>query len=284
MHRGNLNYNGKLYHSDKLLISVDNRSFRYGDGFFETMKMLNGKIILADYHFERLFQTLDAMHFEKPAWYTPAYFEEQVLNLAKQNGHEQLARIRLTIFRGDGGLYDTENNFPNFIIQTWEINKALNSFNENGLVLDIFPDARKACDLFSGIKSNNYLPYAMAAFWAKKNKLNDALILNSNERIAEATIANVFIVKDGLIKTPALSEGCVSGITRKYLLKCLQDENIPVQETQLNVDDVLSASEVFLTNAAYHIKWVSSVGVSNYKQQLSSYLYAKFILPLLTGE
>ena len=283
MRSSHLNYNGSLYHSDKLFISPDNRSFRYGDGFFETMKMVNGKIILADYHFERLFQSLELMQFEKPAWYTAAYLEEQVLNLAKQNGHEQLARIRLTIFRGDGGLYDTENNFPNFIIQTWEMNIAFNRFNENGLVLDIFPDARKTCDLFSGIKSNNYLPYVMAAFWAKKNKLNEALILNSNERIAEATIANIFIVKDGVIKTPALSEGCVNGVTRKYLLKCLRDENIPVQETWVSVDDVLSASEVFLTNAAYHLKWVSSVGESNYKKQLSAHLYDKFIRPLLTA-
>lgn len=281
MHNSYLNYNGKLYHSDKLLISPDNRSFRYGDGFFETMKMVNGKIVFVDYHFERLFQSLEIMHFDKPAYYNAAYLEEQVLNLAKQNGHEQLARIRVTIFRGDGGLYDTENNFPNFIVQTWEMNKGLNSFNENGLVLDIFPDARKSCDLFSGIKSNNYLVYAMAAMWAKKKQLNDALVLNSYERIAEATIANIFIVKDGVIKTPALPEGCVNGVTRKYLLKCMRDENIPVEEAQVTVDDVLSASEIFLTNAAYHVKWVSQVGENNYNQQLSSYIYSKFFSPLL---
>jgi len=281
MHNSYLNYNGKLYHSDKLLISADNRSFRYGDGFFETMKMVDGKIILADYHFERLFQSLEIMHFDKPAHYTAAYLEEQVLSLAKQNGHEQLARIRVTIFRGDGGLYDTGNNFPNFIVQTWEMDKTLNSFNENGLVLDIFPDARKSCDIYSAIKSNNYLPYAMAAIWAREKQMNDALVLNSYERIAEATIANIFIVKDGIIKTPALSEGCVNGVTRKYLLKCLRDESIPVEETQVTVDDVSSASEIFLTNAAYHIKWVRQVGRNNYNQQLSSYIHNKFISPLL---
>ena len=281
MHNGYLNYNGNVYHSDKLLISPDNRSFRYGDGFFETMKMVNGKVILADYHFERLFQSLQVMHFEKPAFYTAAYFNEQVLNLAKKNGHEKMARIRLTIFRGEGGLYDTENNFPNFIVQTWEMNKALNSFNENGLVLDIFPDARKSCDLYSAVKSNNYLPYAMAAFWARKKQLNDAIVLNSYERIAEATIANIFIVKDGMIKTPPLSEGCVSGVARKYLLKCLRNESMPVEETPLAVDDLSSASEIFLTNAAYHIKWVRQLGENNYNQQLSSYLHKKFFSPLL---
>ena len=188
-----LNYNGKIYRSDKLLISPDNRSFRYGDGFFETMKIVNGKIALSNYHFERLFASLELLQFDKPGYLTAEYLLNQVTELAAKNYHNKSGRIRLTIFRGNGGLYDAENHFPNWLIQTWQLNPQVNVFNENGLVIDIFKDAKKTGDNYSHVKSNNYLCYVMAALWAKKHHLNDALVLNSYNRIADATIANVLL-------------------------------------------------------------------------------------------
>lgn len=276
-----LNYNGKTYSGVTLLISANNRSFRYGDGCFETMKMLNGNIILSKYHFERLFASLELLQFEKPAYFTAAYLIDQIAVLAKKNNHAKLARIRLNIFRGNGGLYDPENHFPNCIIQTWELNPANNNLNENGFVVDIFKDARKACDNYSHVKSNNYLSYVMAALWTKKNHLNDAILLNSYNRIADATIANVFMIKDGIIKTPALTEGCISGVMRRYLLKSFRDNNMPVEETKIEADELLQASEVFLTNGTYGIRWVKSCGNSNYTNQLVAVLHRKFVTPLL---
>lgn len=276
-----LHYNGKILSADKLFISPNNRSFRYGDGFFETMKMVNGKLLLEDYHFERLFASLELLQFEKPRYFTADYLKAHTEELVKKNNHSKLARIRLTIFRGDGGLYDPENHFPNHLIQTWELNPSSNVFNENGLVTDIFKDARKACDNYSHVKSNNYLSYAMAALWARKQHLNDALLLNSYNRIADATIANVFIVKDGIIKTPALTEGCVNGVMRRHLLKCMREENMPVQETAIEANELQQASEVFLTNGIYGIKWVRSCGNGNYVPQISALLHRKFVTALL---
>ena len=247
-------HNGKLLDADKLLISPNNRSFRYGDGCFETMKIVKGNICLADLHFERLFTSLELLQFEKPNYLAAALLKEQILQLANKNHHSKLARIRLTFFRGDGGLYDAENHFPNYIIQSWQLNPQTNQLNENGLVVDIFKDAKKVCDNYSHLKSNNYLSYAMAALWAKKNHLNDALLLNAYNNISDATIANVWIVKDGIIKTPALTEGCVAGVMRRYLLKKIREAAMPVEEGQITVDDVLQAQEVFLTNAIYGIK------------------------------
>ena len=277
---GFLNYNGKIYRADKLLISPNNRSFRYGDGCFETIKMIRGKMILEEYHFERLFTSIEHLQFEKPNFFNPQYLKEQVVEIAKKNYHDKLARIRLMVFRGNGGLYDPENHFPNFLIQTWELNPANNVLNENGLVIDIYKDARKVCDRFSHIKSNNYLPYAMAALWAKKNKLNDALLLNPYNNIADATIANVFIVKDGIINTPALTDGCVGGVMRRYLLQCMSNKNMPVEETSITVDDLQQAQELFLTNAGYGIRWVKGCGKGNYVLQVAAMLHSKFVDPL----
>ena len=275
-----LNFNGKIFRSDKLLISPDNRSFRYGDGCFETIKIFKGKILLENHHFERLFTSLETLQFELPGFFTPTFLQKQILALAKLNSHEKLARVRLTLFRGNGGLYDLENYSPNYCIQTWPLNPANNQLNENGLVVDVFTDARKVNDLFSPIKSNNYLSYAMAAMWAKRNKLNDAILLNPFGDVADATIANVFIVKDGDVQTPSLNEGPVNGNMRRYLLQSLRKQNIQVEEKKISVEDLQQASEIFLTNAIYGIRWVKQLGRHNYQNQLAALLHRDFIKPM----
>jgi branched-chain amino acid aminotransferase len=163
------------------------------------------------------------------------------------------------------------------LLETSSLPEQIYSLNNTGLKINVYKDARKACDNFSHIKSNNYLCYAMAALWVRNNNLNDALILNSFNRIADATIANVFIVKDGIIKTPPLQEGCIAGVMRRYLIKCFFEANLPLEETQLTLEDVLQASEVFLTNAIQGLKWVRSCGDSNYTSHLCSHLYNNFV-------
>lgn len=268
-------YNGKISKTGKPLIMPDNRSFRYGDGFFETMKMENGKIRLAAYHFERLFSSLEKLKFQHPVYFTPEYLTEHIEQLARKNFHHKLARIRVTLFRGEGSLYEVANHFPHHLVQTWALNPANNHLNENGLDLGLFREARKVCDAYSSIKSNNYLSYAMAAIWAKEQKLNDALLLNPYDRVAESTIANVFLVKDGLIKTPALTEGPVNGVMRRHLLQIMRNENMPVEETGVSYEDLEQASEIFLSNAIYGIRWVKQLDKNEYSQQLAPVLFKK---------
>jgi len=275
-----LNFNGTILNANKPIIEANNRSFRYGDGCFETMKAIEGKIIHATEHFERFFHSLELLQFDKPNYLNAAYLQNQITALLQKNQHQQLARIRLTLFRGNGGLYDAENHFPNYIIQTLDLNSANNQLNENGLIIDIFADAKKSCDNYAHIKSNNYLSYAMAALWAKKNHLNDALLLNNYNRIADATIANIFIVQNGIVKTPAFTEGGVNGIMKNYLLQCLKNENIPFEETQLTTEDLHLAQEVFLTNSIYGLKWVKQCGNTHYTMQLSGLLHKQFIKTL----
>lgn len=277
------NWNGRIVENGKICISPDNRSFKYGDGCFETIKVINGNILLPHLHFERLFSSLQILKFSIPAFFTAAYVESQIKELVKINGHEQLSRVRLVVYRGDGGLYDLENKSPNFIIQSWPGKIEFNYFNETGLKVDVFTDARKTADLFSSIKSNNYLVYAMAAIWAKENGLDDCILTNAFNRVADATIANIFIVSDGIIKTPLLTEGCVSGVMRKYLLNCFEAEGLPFLQTEIFPEEIADASEVFFTNANYGIRWVHKVGNTPYKNALSSLLHKKFIAPLFTS-
>jgi len=176
------NYNGRFFADDETVLSKDDRSYRYGDGLFETMKLINGIILLEDYHFERLFLGLDVLKFNIPVLFTKRQIEKEIKELSKKNECERSARIRLSVSRGNGGLYECDNKFS-YLIECWPLEQK--GFNENGLIIDIFPDARKSIDIFSNLKSANYLPYVMAAIWAKGNKLNDALILNQHDRICD---------------------------------------------------------------------------------------------------
>src|ERR1700730_805231 len=114
-------YNDKFYPADTPVISSGNRSLRYGDGLFETMKIVNGKIINKDFHFERLFNGVVLLQFDIPKNFTSAFLEKKIDELVKKNQHSASARVRLMIFRGDGGIFDPENLHPNYIIESWPL-------------------------------------------------------------------------------------------------------------------------------------------------------------------
>ena len=242
--------------------------------------MINGKIVLEALHMERLFHSLQLMQFDKPDYFTPAYIHQQIQDLVIANNHHQLARVRLMVSRGAGGLYDVEDNAPDYLIQSWAL-QELPAYNEEGLITGIYKEARKTADAFSAIKSNNYLPYAMAARWCKKTGLDDALVMNCYGRIAEATTSNVFIVKDGVVQTPPLSEGCINGVVRRYLLQYMRDKNTRLEEKALTPEEVLNADELFLTNAGFYIRWVKRCGEKMYSNDFSKRLFDDAIVPLL---
>ena len=222
-------HNGQLFREGKAVISPDNRSFRYGDGLFETIRIINGNILLKALHFERLLRGMKLLQFDIPEFFTPAQLEEDIISLCKKNRIEKAAVIRLVVFRSDGGIYDLEDMRPNYIIQGMALQQYPAVPDDNGgLVVDIYPDASKACNIFSEVKSNNFLLYVMGAMYARQKGLGDCLILNQYGRIADATVANIFWIKNQVIHTPPLTEGGVAGVTRKFLLQKLPGRLLPV--------------------------------------------------------
>jgi branched-chain amino acid aminotransferase len=267
------NYNGRFFADNENILSKDDRSYRYGDGLFETMKLINGDILLKEYHFERLFSGLDGLKFKIPVHFTKQKIEKEIKELSKKSECERSARIRLSVSRGSGGLYDCDNKLS-YLIECWPLEQK--GFNENGLIIDIFPDAKKSIDVFSNLKSANYLAYVMAAIWAKENNLNDALILNQHDRICDSTIANVFWVKDNKIFTPPLNEGCVAGVMRKKVLElAIRNSDHLMQEAVLTQEILLQADEVFFTNAITGIRWVKECRGRIYTNMISSKIFTE---------
>lgn len=272
-----VNYNGKLVESGSALTGSQNRGLRYGDGLFETMKIIGGNIQFLQDHLDRLWLGLNVLGFTIPPHFTKKKIHQEVISLCEKNKHQRAGRIRINIIRGDGGLYDAENHQPNFIIESWELSPTYNEFNSNGLVVAIYPEARKACDILANLKHNNYLPYVLGALYAKNKKCNDALVLNSMGRICDSTIANIFMVKDEQVITPGLPEGCVAGVMRKNLIRHLADNQWTVIEQPITIEDLLAADEVFLTNSMFVIRWVQQIQERSFSSVLTQKIYNSFL-------
>ena len=253
-----INFNGKVIIGNEPIITAQNRGLRYGDGIFETIKMKNGKLILIDAHLERLWKGMLSLKFSIGKFFTKEKLIEEIIALAKKNKLQD-ARVRLTIVRGDGGIYDAKNHTPNYIIEAISLPEGNGELNSNGLQLCYFEDARKSIDSFSKLKTNNYLPYFMGALFAKENHCNDAIIFNSEGNICDTTIANIFYIKNKIGYTPALTQGCVAGVMRNWLVEKIQALGFTVNETVVTKNDLLTADEVFLSNSIYNIRWVKNI-------------------------
>jgi branched-chain amino acid aminotransferase len=269
-------YNDTFFHVNEPVISAGNRSLLYGDGLFETMRMHKGRILNMDFHFERFFNGLKVLQFDIPKYFSHEFFLKKINSLLLKNNHEKNARIRLMVFRDNGSILNPENNFPNYIMETSPLPEKI-EFNEAGLVVDVFKDGMKSCDMFSNLKSNNYLLNAMAGLFAKKNNLDDCIILNNYGRVCESAIANIFIIKDENIFTPSLAEGCVAGVMRRWILERFFLKGYVVTQKNLSIEDILHADEFFVTNSIHPIRWVKSFREKNYENEKVREIYQSFI-------
>jgi len=268
-------HNGKVFSNESLVFSPDNRSYRYGDGLFETIRVRNRIAPLWDRHMNRLFLSLDTLQFTLPSYFSADTLHDHVERLLQKNNLFD-ARIRISFYRGNGGLTDPLPQQCGYLIQAWPIREEALEFNENGLHVGTYPDAQKTTDFLSNLKSNHYLPYVMASLYAKQHKWNDAFVLNHHQRIADSTIFNVFWVKNGHLFTIPLSEGPVDGVMRNYILA-----HHTVKEKSVTTNELLEADEIFLTNAVKGIQWVGQVDDKKLSAPaVTSKLYRDIIKPL----
>lgn len=276
VHMNKVLVNGKLLSADKASVPVDNHSYRYGDGLFETMKVVQGRLLLSAYHADRLWSSMKLLQYRVPAHFTPVKLEEEILNLCEVNACSQLARVRLSVTRGSGGLYDGDDKLQ-YLAECWPLSETIQELHTNGLVAGVYRDMQKPCDQFANCKSSSFLPYVMGAVYAKQQKWNEALVLNTHQRIADATTANVFIIKDKTIFTPPLSEGCIDGVMRRHLLTALPGEGFAVEERPLTVEEVETADEVFLSNAIHGLRWVGRFNETTYVPALVPAVYRALV-------
>lgn len=260
-----INLNGKLLSSKEPVIMVDNRSFRYGDGLFETIRVINNEIHLFPLHFKRLTKGSDLLKLKLSSKWNEDFFKQQILDLLKEKGIGDNARVRLTLYRKAGGLFEPTNSEAEYLIEAEPMNIIGYPLNEEGYVVDIFSELEKPTNLYSTFKTSNSLLYVMASLHKRANNLDDCLLINSKTRIIEGINSNVFLVKNGEISTPPTTEGCVAGVMREHLLKVMEENGIKYQKLPIDLEDLFQADEVFMSNSIYGIHWVKQYKVKTYE-------------------
>jgi branched-subunit amino acid aminotransferase/4-amino-4-deoxychorismate lyase len=257
-------HRGEYVNENQAIISRDNRAFRFGDGFFETMRVYDGRVIFLENHFARITDTLQALRMQSPIPLTLETLKNQLQGLIQRNQITHGGRIRITFYRKSTGFYLPKNDDYSYFIEAEALVENQFELNPVGKNVDIFTDFKKDINKLSIYKTLNCQLYVMSALFARDKGLDEALIQNNRMSIIESTSSNLFIVSNGVLYTPTLQDGCLAGTMRMNIINLALDQKIKVYECTLNPQNLLSADEMFLTNAVRGIEWVVSYRTKRY--------------------
>jgi len=269
-----INFNGKLHQEFEPVILTNNRAFRYGDGLFETIRVVDGKIRFLDRHLARLLSSMELLKMQVPEFFSQSFFEEKIGELLTKNKITEGGRVRLTVFRNEGALYEPETNKVSYVLEAAPLDHNVYTLNEEGLVVDLYNEFKKPLNRMSCIKSNNSLVYVMAGIFKVENKLDDCILLNERFNITEAISSNLFAVKNGVLYTAPIAEGCLDGIMRTEILNIAKENRIAVYEVTMAMNVMLNSDEIFLTNAIRGIRWVGTYRAKRYSNKMAEKLVA----------
>lgn len=267
-----INFNGILQDSDTNLLD-QNRGFLYGDGVFETLKIVGGKILFFEDHYFRLMAAMRIVRMEIPMNFTLEYLEEQVLSLVEKNKIEQSARARITVYRNNGGFYLPTNNTVSFLIQTSAIENPVYSISEKEYEVDLYKDFYIPKQLLSTLKTTNKMIHVTGSIYAKENDLDNCILLNDSKNVVEALQGNLFMRMGNTLITPPISEGCLNGIMRKQILSLAKKEtNLEVVEQVISPFDLQKADELFVTNVIRGIQPITKYRKKEFEQDTAKVL------------
>lgn len=237
--------NGELAPFDALRIDPRDRGFLLGDGLFETLLSENGTIRRVRRHLTRLQESADLIGL--PLHKTDLELLTAMQRVLAANAlQEGRAALRLTVSRGVGprGLVPPADTAVTILITATALGPPAESCSAI-----IAQTVRASGTVSARVKSLNYLDSVLARREAAQHGADEALMRNCHGRIAEASAANLFLVRDGGLVTPPVSEGALPGIQRAVAMAAALALDIGVREAAVSAEELVSADEVFLTNS-----------------------------------
>ena len=269
-----INFNGSITQEENIL--TQNRAFLYGDGVFETVKIINNKILFLEDHYFRLMASMRVVRMEIPMNFTMEYFEEQILSLVQQKDISSSARARITVFRNNGGLYLPQTNEVSYLIHATALDNVAYALNTAEYEVDLYKDFYVTKQLLSSIKTTNKMINITGSIFAHENALANCILLNDTKNVVEALQGNLFMVVGKKLITPPVSEGCLNGIMRKQILALAKKvEGIEVVEEIISPFDLQKADELFLTNVITGIQPISKYRKKEFTSNLAHLLVQK---------
>ena len=273
-----INFNGVL--TDKSdFITPSNRALLYGDAVFETFKVVDNKILFLEDHYFRLMSSMRILRMKIPMNFTLEYLEEQIISLALKLNIANNARVRMTVFRKDGGLYAPETNEVSFIITAKENLSREYLLKKENYEVELFKDFHVSKHLISSLKTTNKIIQVVASVFAKENGFDDCILINDEKNIVETISGNIFMVLDNQIITPPVSDGCLNGIMRKQVINELKSStDFNLIENSISPFDLQKADELFLTNVITGIQPITKYRKKSYTTEVSEMLLRKINL------
>ncbi|MBL4862053.1 MAG: aminotransferase class IV [Crocinitomicaceae bacterium] len=275
-----VNNNGDVLANDGPTIKAGNRGYLYGDGVFESIRIMGGKPVNMENHIKRMIEGARMIKMRPPSYFNVDFFKEKIQELLKKSGITEGGKCRISLDRSMGGTYTPESNEVEFYIEVYPLDTNQFMLNSRGVEVDLYMDMKKPKTSISNFKTKNGLIYIMAAVSAKEKGLDDSLISNNTGGILEGTSANLFVVSNGVLYTPGLEEGCLAGTMRMQIINLALQNGIKVYECNILPQNLLAADEMFLTNAIKGITWVSGFRtkryLSNTARTLTELLNAKW--------
>jgi len=266
---GEVFYNSEFINEEEIVIKISNRAFNYGDGFFETIKIINAKPFNLLAHYVRFSSACKVLKLKNNQTESSLLF---LLNKLIERNKIVNGSAKIHVNRsGEGKYLPLSDSFEILI----SIHKGSGFVKNTSISLCVFADEQKSKGKISNIKSVNALVSVLGAIHAKENGFDNAILKNTDGNLIEITNSNLFIIKQGAIYTPPLTEGCLDGTMRKWVF-----EQVNVIEKTLNPLDIQEADEVFATNAISGITPVKVVSIETteiYKTDFAQQLQEKLI-------
>ncbi len=270
-----INFNGTIVSEDANILT-QNRAFLYGDAVFETVKIINNKILFLEDHYFRLMSSMRVVRMEIPMNFTMEYLEEQILSLVAKNQVVHSSRARITIYRNDGGYYLPQNNTVSFLIHSIALENTFYSIEKKHYEVDLYKDFYITKQLLSSIKTTNKIINITGSIFANENGLDNCLLLNDSKNVVEALQGNIFMLLGNKLTTPPVSEGCLNGVMRKQILSLAKKiENLEVVEEVISPFDLQKADELFITNVIKGIQPITQYRKKAFSTNISVKLLKK---------
>lgn len=278
-----VNYNGILVEESGIAIH-QNRGFLYGDAVFETIKILDDKVLFLEDHYFRLMASMRIVRMDIPMTFTMEYFEEQILKAVATLNNVSSARARFTVFRQSGGFYLPKTNAVEFIVTGEPLQNGIYSFDNSAYEVELFKDFYVTKQLLSTLKSTNKMVQITGSIFANENGYDNCLLMNDEKNIVEALQSNIFMVLEGELITPPVLDGCLNGIMRKQILAIAKKiEGLEVVEKSISPFDLQKADELFLTNVIQGIQPITKYRKKEYQSELASELLKKLNAQIRLG-
>lgn len=253
-----------------------NRSFLYGDAVFETLKIVQGKILFLEDHYFRLMASMRILRMEIPMDFTMEFFEEQLLSTVKNEGFLDSARVRITVYRNDGGYYLPLTNTISYLIHATPLQSQVYVLESKSCEVDLYKDFYISKQLLSTLKTTNKVLHVTASIYANENDLDNCILLNESKNVVEVLQGNIFMLQGTKLITPPISEGCCNGILRKQLIALAKKmEGLEVVEEIISPFDLQKADELFYTNVIKGIQSITKYRKKEFKTYLASSLVEK---------